>query len=101
MHVAVRRYSVDPEVHQDLKTRIEADFFPKLRHVDGFVSYYAVNTGPETLTTISIFETKEGERKSTELAADFVKRNYPNKLVERLSVDEGACIVEHHADALV
>ncbi len=97
MHVAIRRYSVDPEVFRDLKARLEADYVPGLKHVNGFISYYAVTTGSETLDTISIFETKEGERKSTELAEEFVKRNYPDRRIARVTLDEGPCIVEHHA----
>lgn len=97
VHIAIRRYSVDPEIYRDLKTRLETDFVPNLRSLDGFVSYYAINTGPDTLDTVSIFETKDGERKSTQLAAEFVKRNYPDTRVERINLDEGPCIVEHHA----
>lgn len=97
MHVAVRRYSADPEIFSDLKARLEADFVPYLKHVSGFISYYAVRTGEGSLDTISIFETREGEIESTRIAAEFVKRNYENLRVERIGVDEGACIVEHHA----
>jgi hypothetical protein len=97
MHVAVRRYAVDPDLFSDLKERLDADFIPQLKGVDGFISYYAVASGPETLDTISVFETRDGERKSTELAMDFVNRNYPNKRVERVTLDEGPCIAEYHA----
>ena len=65
--------------------------------MDGFISYYAVRTGEDALDTISIFETKEGERKSTELAAQFVQRNYPNESVERITLDEGPCLVSLQA----
>lgn len=97
MHVAIRRYSLDPDVYRDLKVLLETDFLPHLRHVEGFISYYAVYTGADTLDTVSVFETKEGERESTRLAAEFVKRNYPDKAIKRLNLDEGPCIVEHHA----
>jgi hypothetical protein len=100
MHVAIRRYSMDPEVLRDLKSRIEADFLPELKRVTGFVSYYVVTTGSDTLDTISCFETREGERKSTQLAAEFVRRNYPEKRVERVGIDEGPCIIEQHAAVL-
>lgn len=96
MHVAIRRYTVDPDVYRDLKDRLETDFVPHLKHVDGFISYYAVNTGADTLDTVSVFETKEGERESTRLATDFVRRNYPDKAIERVNLDEGPCIVAHH-----
>jgi hypothetical protein len=97
MHVAVRRYSADPVIFQDLKERLEADFVPYIRQLEGFISYYAVKTGEGSLDTISVFETRESEIESTRLAADFVKRNYDNLRVERIGVDEGPCLVERHA----
>jgi hypothetical protein len=97
MHVAIRRYSLDAEVLRDLKARLEADFVPELKHVDGFISYYAVATGVDTLATVSVFETKDGERESTQRAAAFVKRNYPETEIERITLDEGPCLVEYHA----
>lgn len=97
MHVAVRRYSSDPVIFLDLATRLEADFVPYLRKLEGFISYYAVRTGETSLDTISVFETRESEIESTRLAAEFVKRNYENLRVERVGVDEGPCLVEHHA----
>ncbi|HZZ64850.1 MAG TPA: hypothetical protein VFE17_05080 [Candidatus Baltobacteraceae bacterium] len=97
MHIAVRRYAVDPEVLRDLKSRLAADFVPRLETVDGFISYYAVQTGTDHLDTISVFESKEGERESTRLATEFVERNYPTSKIERISLDEGPCMVEHHS----
>lgn len=97
MHVAIRRYSLEPQIYQDLKARLEADFVPGLKHVEGFISYYAVVTGADTLDTVSVFETKEGERRSTQLATEFVQRNYAGKRIERVTLEEGECLVEHHA----
>jgi hypothetical protein len=101
MHVAIRRYTSDPEIFRDLQERLESDFVPHLKHIDGFISYYAIPTGPDTLSTVSVFETKEGERESTELATNFIKRNWPGLRVDRVSLDEGPCLVEHHITALV
>jgi hypothetical protein len=97
MHIAVRRYSVDPSVYDTLKERLESDFIPQLKHVNGFIAYYAVMSGRDTLDTISVFETQEGERKSTELAMEFVRRNYPNQRIERISLEEGPCIASRVA----
>ncbi len=101
MHVAVRRYTADPIIFTTLKSRLEDDFVPKLKQIAGFVAYYAVKTGPEALCTVSIFETQEGERASTLLSGEFVAQNYSTIKTERLSVDEGTCIVEHRASAPV
>jgi len=101
MHVAVRRYSADPIIFNTLKSRLEDDFVPKLKQIRGYVAYYAIKTGPETLCTVSVFETEDGERASTQLSGEFVAQNYSTIKTERLSVDEGACIVEHRASATV
>jgi hypothetical protein len=95
MHIAVRRYSAEAEVVRHLKDRIEAEFFPDLKRLDGFIAYYVFSTGPDTFDTISIFEDQEGEKESTQLAAEFVKRTFPGKRIERVTLDEGPCIVHH------
>jgi hypothetical protein len=95
MHIAVRRYSAEDEIIRDLKERIEDGFFPDLKRLEGFIGYYVFSTGPGTFDTISIFEDQEGERESTQLAVEFVKRTFPGKRIERVTLDEGPCIVHH------
>ena len=101
MHVAVRRYTSDPAIFNTLKGKLEDDFIPKLKQLPGFVAYYAVKTGPDSLCTVSVFETQDGERESTRLSGEFVAQNYSTIKTERLSVDEGACIAEHRVSATV
>ncbi|MBV8639711.1 MAG: hypothetical protein JO322_16645 [Candidatus Eremiobacteraeota bacterium] len=101
MNVAVRRYSSDPIIFNTLKDRLEDDFVPKLKQISGFIAYYAIKTGPDTLCTVSVFETEAGERESTQLSGEFVAHNYAAIKTERLSVDEGVCIVQHRAPAAV
>jgi len=101
MHVAVRRYRADPLIFNTLKARLEDEFVPKLKHIPGYVAYYAIKTGTDTLCTVSIFETQQGERASTQLSGEFVAQNYSTIKTERLSVDEGTCIVEHRASTTV
>jgi hypothetical protein len=100
MYVAVRRYTGDPDIYNDLKEKIESELIPQFRTIPGFSAYYAIDTGGGSLATVSVFGTLEGEKKSTALAAEFVKKNYGNK-VQRITVDEGVCIVEQHAGVLV
>ena len=94
MYVAIRRYKLDPEAYGELQEKLETGFLPDVQQIDGFSAYYAVKTGPDTLSTVSVFETQEGERESTKLAAEFVRTQFPDTRVQRLAVDEGTCFAE-------
>jgi hypothetical protein len=41
----------------------------------GFKGYYLINSDPEVLITVSVFETAEAALASNEIAADWVKTN--------------------------
>jgi hypothetical protein len=97
MHVAIRRYSADPTIFNDLMDKLNTDFVPQIKRIPGFSAYYAIKTSLETLATVSVFESEEGEKASNKLAIEFVKKNYPNMKVQRVTLDEGASIIELHA----
>ncbi len=98
MFVAIRRYSGgDPSLFDDLKDKLQSDFIPKVKTLPGFSAYYCVRTGADTLATVSVFETPEGEKQSNQLALEFVKRNFPDSPVERITLDEGISVAEEHA----
>ena len=78
---------------EELKASLEAEFLPKVSDVSGFLGYYAVDTGKDQIATVSIFETPEGEKESTRLAAEYITKSLPGKL-NRVSLDEGQTIVD-------
>lgn len=96
MNVAIRRYTGDPSKVSELKSRIESQFVPDLMKIPGFRAYYVVDCGGGNVATISVFETAAGERESTREAVEFVKK-YESENFQRISLDEGTAIIEHHS----
>ena len=79
MHISIRRYKTDSP--KEISKSVNEGFFPLITKVAGFVAYYGVETGEDSWTSISVFETPAGAEESNRVAAEFVKDN-PN--VERL-----------------
>jgi len=93
MFIAVRRYTSTGLTNDELKSSLEKEFLPKVSGVPGFQGYYAVSTGKDQIATVSIFESEEGEKESTRLAAEYVTEHLQGKLT-RVSLDEGPTIAE-------
>ena len=75
MFSSIRRYTVKRGTVEDLTQRVREGFVPLVRSMSGFKGYYLINSGPEVLITVSVFETAEGALASNEIAADWVKTN--------------------------
>jgi antibiotic biosynthesis monooxygenase len=79
MYAVVRRYTIKPGGARDLATRVEKEFVPIIRAVPGFVSYMYLEGGQEwgrdVLSTISVFDSREGAEASVRAAAKWVGDN--------------------------
>lgn len=93
MFIAIRRYTTTGVTSDELKSSLERDFLPKVAEVPGFSAYYAIDSGSNQISTVSIFETREGEQASVKIAAEYVAQNFPGKL-NRVSLDEGQTIAD-------
>jgi hypothetical protein len=65
MYAAVRKYKTTPGAVSKLIQRVQ----------EGFVAYYALDTGNDTVASISVFDDQAGADASTRKAADWVKQN--------------------------
>jgi len=74
MYTAVRHYKIKSGSFGEIEQRIDG-FVNIVSKVSGFVGYYFVNTGNDTLVTVSIFESQAGADESTRAAAEWVKEN--------------------------
>ncbi len=74
MYTAVRHYSIKSGSFGEIKQRIDG-FVDIVSKVSGFVGYYFVNSGNNTVVTVSIFESQAGADESTRAAAEWVKAN--------------------------
>ena len=69
MFASIRTYRFASGSMDDLMHRVDRDFADGLAREPGFVGYQVVATGPDTLMSISLFDTREDAERSTELAA--------------------------------
>jgi hypothetical protein len=75
MFSSVGMYTVERGTVEYLTERVREGFVPLERRMNGFKGYYLINSDPEVLITISVFETAEGALASNEMAADLIKTN--------------------------
>jgi Antibiotic biosynthesis monooxygenase len=60
---------------EELARRVREGFVPMMRQMEGFLSYYLLDGGPDVLITISIFDSADEAFASNEKAADWVRNN--------------------------
>ncbi len=75
MYIAVRRYKIKADSMDVVAQRAVEGFVPLIRQAPGFVAYYGVAEGNDTVFTVSIFQDQAGADESTRLAADWVRQN--------------------------
>ena len=74
MHVSIRRYNNVVSVREVCR-RIAVSFVPLLQKSPGFISYYAVDCGGGTMTTIGVFSTERMALELNEMAAAWLAEN--------------------------
>jgi len=73
MYVAIRQYGLlTNEPVENVFRGVREGFIPIIRNAPGFLAYYVLDSGGGTLTSISIFEHREGAERSNKLAEDWV-----------------------------
>lgn len=75
MYIAVRRYKVKAGSTDELARRAQEGFVPLIRQTPGYVAYYGVASGNDSLFTISIFQDQAGAEESSRRAATWVNQN--------------------------
>jgi len=66
----------DPRFGNERFRRVRDDLLPILSGIDGFVSYYsAYDRSRGTVTSVSVYETKEAAEESNRLAVDWGAKN--------------------------
>ena len=75
MHLAIRRYQIDPASVDAVMQQINEGFTPLIKDADGFLAYYALNAGAGEIATVSVFEDQAGAEESIRMAADWVRQN--------------------------
>src|SRR2546423_8184582 len=89
MYTAIRHYVIKPGTEGEIASRAEQGFIPIISSVPGFVSYHMVDTGNNSMTTISVFDTQQGADESITKAAGWIKDNLADLLPEPPMVMKG------------
>ena len=96
MYTSIRRYNVKPNSVKEVIGRAEKGFVPIISQATGFVAYDLVDTGNDTVTTISTFENQGEAENSNKLAAGWVRENLAS-LVTAPPMISGGMVGVHKA----
>lgn len=72
MYAVIRRYEGVTEP-AEAGSRVNEEFLPLVRQVQGFVAYYWVDAGDGVMVSTSVFQDRTGAEESTHRAKDFVR----------------------------
>ena len=75
MYAALRQYYIIPGTADEFMRRVRDGFVPIISKVPGFVAYYVLQSGNDTVISVSIFDSQAGAEESTRQAADWVQHN--------------------------
>jgi quinol monooxygenase YgiN len=89
MYTTIRRYNIKPDSMPEVIKRAENGFVPIVTKAPGFLTYDLVNTGHNSLTTISTFEDRAGADQSNKLAEGWVKDNLASFITEPPTIVSG------------
>ena len=78
MHAVIKRYRVRLGTVEQAARYAEKWFVPLVRKLPGFVTYYLMDAGNETLASIRLFETREGAESAAQLARDWFEDEWPS-----------------------
>lgn len=95
MHMAIRRYKAIPGAMDQIAEQVASGFVPIISGTPGFVGYYLIDMGSDTLATVSVFQDEAGMEESTRRAADFVRVNMAHLLAGPPEVITGTVRVKH------
>ena len=75
MFTSIRKYTIKRGSAGEWSRRVQEDFLPMLRQMQGFRSYYLLDGGRDVLIAISMFDSADEALASNELAADWLRDN--------------------------
>lgn len=73
MNGSVRQYKIDRNVVINLVQRFQQEFVPVVREMPGFVAFYVITRGSDTMTTVALFDTQAGVDRANQLAIETVR----------------------------
>ena len=77
MFAAIRYYQADPPSVDEVVRRVQEDFVPLIRDMQGFISYFILvpSEREEDIVSVSVFEDQQSAEESNSKAAEWVAQN--------------------------
>ncbi len=89
MYAVVRHYHFKKEDSKKIDNLVQEGFVPLIKRAKGFIRYYWLDTGEGEGASFSVFMDKAGADESIHLAAEFVKANLSELIMQKPEVIEG------------
>jgi quinol monooxygenase YgiN len=77
MFAAIRYYRAEPPSIDEVVRRVQEDFVPIIRDMQGFVSYFILvpSEREDEIVSVSLFEDHQSAEESNQKAAEWVAKN--------------------------
>ena len=93
MYAAIRQAKAKAGTAEELARRIKDGAIPIISDVDGFMAYYVVYAGDDTVTAISLFNNFEGAEEANKRALAWIEQELSPLLVGQVHAVAGPVIV--------
>ena len=93
MYMSIRTYRVADGSIDVVMHRVDRDLAESFAREPGFVAYHVVQTGPRTISSVTIFRDRQQAQDSNDLAAQWVADELADLEVERIGVLGGEVMV--------
>lgn len=97
MYASIRKYKTTPGAVDELTRRVEKGFVPIISAAPGFVGYYCLDSGNDTVASVSLFKDQAGAEESNRMAAVWVKDNLASLMAGPPDIAAGEVRVAHVA----
>jgi heme-degrading monooxygenase HmoA len=76
MYIAIRRYRLSVgSSAAELLRQVNEGFIPIIKEAPGFLAYYVLDSGNDTVASVSVFEDRAGAEESNRRAEEWVGQN--------------------------
>jgi len=93
MYAAIRQAKAKTGAAEELASRIKEEAIPIISDVEGFMAYYVVYAGDDTVTAISLFNNFAGAEEANKRALAWIDQNLGPLLVGEAKAVAGPVIV--------
>lgn len=93
MYASIRQAKAKPGMADELARRVKQGAVAIISNVPGFMGYYVVYSGDDTVTAISLFNDYAGAEESNRRALAWIEKNLGPLLVGPATANAGPVIV--------